>query len=247
MGQHVTTMSCIHINAPSRCMVLQVTGRKQPQQQVLLLPVTPATMPNPQSPLCVMLNDSQNLPWALKWAWPPIRPIESVGVLNSNIESFPPERKVTLETTFAHALPRNLSTDSRHLVSFIAVETPGWFPVPSLSTGTLGHGSTFEFSESWMKSVSRTEGCAVVGYFRYLHHADERSEETETMRYASRVGERVVGVVDHYVYKSFRSEARALMLLRTVLFYVQQLGAGRGTAQGQLTPQPKWVVMRCKS
>jgi hypothetical protein len=87
MGQRISAISSINRDQPSKCMVLQVKGRRFPQEQVLLLPVTAVTMPNPQSPLCAMLNDAQNLPWALHWAWPPIRKIEVEQVLTGKVES----------------------------------------------------------------------------------------------------------------------------------------------------------------
>jgi hypothetical protein len=232
----------------------------------LLIPVTPATMPNPQSPLCVMLNDSQNLPWVLQWAWPPIRVVEAEGVLSSTIEPCSSER-LPLEATFAHALPglwsgsvrqriTGTETEVGHLMSFIAIEAPSGFPIPAVSMmGNQTTNSTFfEFSDSWMNSLSRSEGCSVVGYFRYLQLVDESSEEGTSHalpRNAFRPHTQVVGVMDHYVYKSFRSEARALMLLQSVSFYMHQLGlvlANKASFSDSNPPQRPWrVVMRCKS
>jgi hypothetical protein len=264
MGQHISTLSSINTSNPSKCMVLEVTGRRNPQEQVLLLPVTPATMPNAQSPLCVMLNDSQNLPWVLQWAWPTIRVVEADRVLSSTIEPCSSER-LPLEATFAHALPGQGSGSVRqrtpatgievgHLMSFIAVETPAGFPLPMPALAPVGdqqNSTFFEFTDSWMNSLCRTEGCSVVGYFRYLQLVDESSEEDANTRTFLRPHTQVVGVMDHYVYKSFRSEARALMLLQSVSFYLQQLGCEPGnetTLSDSTTSQPpSRVVMRCKS
>jgi hypothetical protein len=260
MGQQ--QCSTINIDHPSRCMVLKVIGRRYPQEQVLLIPVTPATMPNPQSPLCLMLNDSQNLPCVLQWAWPAIHTVET-EVLSSRPDPFSPDR-LPLGATFAHALPGNPSRQSNngievgHLISFIAIETPAGFPIPALApVGDQQNSTFFEFSDSWMNSLCRTEGCSVVGYFRYLQLFDEVHVQAEPENphgvadgapFVShlRRGD-VVGVIDHYVYQSFRSEARALMLLQSVSFYVLRLATPLGESAQFPSLSPLYLMMRCRS
>jgi hypothetical protein len=270
MGQHLPV---IGVSTSTKCMVLQCKGRRHPPSQVFLVPVTAATMPSPQSPLCAMLNDAQNLPWAVHWAWPPIREVERDGFLKRNVEErsgyacpTPPE-PVPREATFAQAAPHFVDsahdgTDLAvgHLVSLVAIETPAGFPLPGACA--VHRELFFDFSDSWMTSLCHTPGCAVVGYFRYLQLVDvlyphagalpETEEQIPSLRSAPPITDsRIVGVIDHYLYNSFRSEARALMLLQSVSLYVQRLALiirpNFGGSPPTLRTTPAHVVVRCKA
>jgi hypothetical protein len=196
-------------NQSPKCLEVNIDIRRGTQANFVLIPITPTTMPAPQSPLCVMLNEALSAPNAVHWAWPPVSNLEtaSSGVADDRLAlSAEASRAVpTVEQTFAHALPRQgtglqdkaggfpasghaAAIELGHLLSFVAVECPvdwGQPPDPhrrNAETSPINEEDAsifFDFSAEWLESIYQTGGCSVVGYFRYLNLFDFASSQGE--------------------------------------------------------------------
>ncbi len=288
MGNQITTVVKKIDSLPPKCLEVNIDVRRGTPERFFLIPVTPTTMPTPQSPLCAMLNEALSAPSAVHWAWPPVSNIETpfTGVADARLALTEASRAVpSVEQTFAHALPRQGSgrqdkgeghaaaVELGHLLSFVAVECPVDCPnsgeKPFQNRGDRaapqgqGEGTSifFDFSAEWLESIAQTEGCTVVGYFRYLNLFDLPNTGALSMiaAAATRGTAPMVSVIDHYLFKGFCYEARAFMLLESVSFYCKRFaslyadrtwgiapkrsGRHRALPPGAAFP----ILMRCRS
>jgi hypothetical protein len=199
MGNQLSTVASKINGHPPKCLEVNIDARRGSPERFFLIPVTPLTMPTPQSPLCAMLNEALSAPSAVHWAWPPVSNVEApcTGVTDDRLALTEASRAVpTVEQTFAHALPRQgnsrqdkneghaAAVELGHLLSFVAIECPVDSPIgkghPAQQRGDRavpqgqGEGASifFDFSAEWLESIYQTEGCAVVGYFRNLNLFD---------------------------------------------------------------------------
>jgi hypothetical protein len=267
MGTLCTVVASKISDHPSKCLEVRIDSRRGTPERFFLIPVTLLTMPTPQSPLCVMLNEALSAP--VHWAWPPVSNLETTcsGVADDGLALTEASRTVPrVEQTFAHALPR-YGTNPRntverqaaavelgHLLSFVAVECPMDCPNGGrhyqrgqrAPQGQEENASIFfDFSAEWLESIAQTEGCTVVGYFRYLNLFDNNVRSPRSITTA------FVSVIDHYLFKGFCYEARAFMLLEAVSFYCKRFsflygGNGRRPSEeGRREPFP--FLMRCRT
>jgi hypothetical protein len=289
MGNQLSVAAKKINDHPHKCLEVNIDVRRGSPERFFLIPVTPTTMPTPQSPLCAMLNEALSAPSAVHWAWPPVWSVETPcsGVADERLDLRASRATPTAEETFAHALPLQVtsyqdkvedragSVELGHLLSFVAVECPVDCPNRRVSRpprhqddraappGQEEGGSIFfDFSADWLESISQTEGCAVVGYFRYLNLFDlpklgkSCANVTATTDEASNVP--IVSVIDHYLFKGFCYEARAFMLLEAVSFYCKRFtklygyaqrpsGCPRQAGEWRLPGACRSVLMRCRS
>ncbi len=256
---------------PSKCLEVSIDVRRGTPQRFFLIPVTPTTMPTPQSPLCVMLNEALSAPNAVHWAWPPVSNVETpfTGVADDRVVLTEGSQAVpNFEQTFEHALPRpcaerqdkgearTAAVELGHLLSFVAVEYPVDSPIgrgqPREDTSIF-----FDFSAEWLESIYKTEGSAVVGYFRYLNLLDLPSpgDHAASPAAITRAAAPIVSVIDHYLFKDFCYEARAFMFLEAVSFYCKRFANLYGDrCKGNLPKQSHLhrsfaspILMRCRS
>jgi hypothetical protein len=284
MGNQLSLVANKIGDYPTKCLEVNIAIRRGTPERFFLVPLTLSTMPTPQSPLCEMLNEALSAPSAVHWAWPPVSNVEtaSSGVADDRL-AFATEgsRAVpTAEQTFLHALPSQVTgrqhkveghpgaVELGHLLSFVAVkcpvDCPGRGHPPrhqrdrAAPQGQEEDASIFfDFSAEWLDSIYKMEGCAVVGYFRYLNLLDLPSPVEPAAAAVTRIGIKapIVSVIDHYLFKRFCYEARAFMLLEAVSFYCKRFAnffgvlakrSGRQRVQvvgGAALP----VLMRCRS
>jgi hypothetical protein len=253
MGNELSRVANKIGDHPSKCLEVNIDVHRVTPERFFLIPVSPTTMPTPQSLLCVMLNEALSAPSAVHWAWPPVSNVETAftGVADDRLASPTEASRVlpTVEQTFAHALPRHgdnqgqqaAAVELGHPLTFVAVECPVDCPVGRMPLSFRGDrpahppeeeeedGSIFfDFSADWLESIYQTGGCSVVGYFRYLNLFDLPSnpaEHSSTPAAISRGTAPIVSVIDHYLFKGFCYEARAFMLLESVSFYCKRFAS----------------------
>jgi hypothetical protein len=251
MGSQLSTVATKIGDHPSKCLEVNIDVRRGSPERFFLIPITPLTMPTPQSPLCVMLNEALSAPSAVPWAWPPVSNIETpfTGVADDRLALTEASRAVpSVEQTFAHALPRQgtshedkgeghaAAVELGHLLTFVAVECPVDYPIgrgqrprhrgdrPVPQSQEEDDSIFFDFSAEWLASIYQNEECTVVGYLRYLNLFDLPSPGAHSVTPAAtmRGTAPMVSVIDHYLFKGFCYEARAFMLLEAVSFYCQR-------------------------
>ncbi len=201
------------------------------------------------------------------------------GVVDDRLASSEGSRSApSVEQMFSHALPGQFTgpqakldnhagpVELGHLLSFVAVEcVVNQRGAPQVQGSGDDATIFFDFSADWLESIYQTEGRAVVGYFRYLNllHSPSSTAELATATATTRVTTApIVSVIDHYLFKGFCYEARALMLLEAVSFYAPYckrfvtLYGDRlcgALPKGNGRPRPlAWspafpVLMRCRS
>jgi hypothetical protein len=276
MGNQPSMVASKISDHPNKCLEVRIDVRRGTPERFFLIPVTPTTMPTPQSPLCVILNEALSAPSAVHWAWPPVSNVETpfTGVADDRLALIEALRGVpSVEQTFAHALPRQgtsrqdkgeghaAAVELGHMLSFVAVEWPierGHQPRHrgdrAAPRGRAPDASVFfDFSAEWLESIYKMEGCAVVGYFRQLNLFDFASSQGEhgSSCLPAQVVAPIVSVIDHYLFRSFSYEGRAFMLLEAVSFYCKRfanLSPDHGSCGVENARRaPLPVLMRCRA
>jgi hypothetical protein len=260
MGNQLSSVATKIGDHPPKCLADNIDVRQGSPERFFLIPITPTTMPTPQSPLCVMLTEALSAPSAVHWAWPPAWNVETPysGVADSHLASSEASRAVPrAEQTFAHAVPRQgtspqnpadaAAVELGHLLSLVAVACPVDCPISHRADRAAPQGQGedasifFDFSAEWLESIYKMEGCAVVGYFRYLNLLDLPSpvEHVRTTAVATRATVPIVSVIDHYLFKGFCYEARAFMLLESVSFYCKRFANLYGSDRIGVVPSKR--------